>query len=218
MTTLTALVDAAITLADTTNDRILLGLSGAPGAGKSTLAWHLAAALTAAGVPATRVPMDGFHLSDAQLAALGRRERKGALDTFDGWGYLALLQRLRTERDHVVYAPEFDRTLEQPLAAGLAVAPDCHVVITEGNYLLAPAAPWSSIRHLVHEIWHCDLDDAERRHRLIERHQRFGKSAQAAADWVAQVDEANARQVNAWAPAATRRIDVAQLGLPPGRD
>ena len=71
--------------------RVLVGITGPPGAGKSYFAKDLVAAL-GAGV-AAYVPMDGFHLSNAQLVRLGRRDRKGAVDTFDVGGYAATLDR-----------------------------------------------------------------------------------------------------------------------------
>ncbi|MDQ1530619.1 MAG: hypothetical protein QOE37_724, partial [Microbacteriaceae bacterium] len=47
--------------------RVLVGIVGAPGAGKSTLAEGLAAAARARGIPTAVVPMDGYHLADAAL-------------------------------------------------------------------------------------------------------------------------------------------------------
>src|SRR5947207_15332686 len=92
--------------------RRLLGLAGAPGSGKSTLAAALAAALAERAIV---VPMDGFHLANAELARLGRAGRKGAPDTFDAAGYVALLRRLRSQPAHEpVYAPAFRREIEEP--------------------------------------------------------------------------------------------------------
>ena len=75
--------------------RRVLGLAGPPGSGKSTLAARLVERLDGAAV---LVPMDGFHLAGAELARLGRADRKGAPDTFDAAGYAALLARLRVPR------------------------------------------------------------------------------------------------------------------------
>lgn len=180
--------------------RRLLGLVGPPGAGKSTVA---AALLRALGPLAVVVPMDGFHLAQAELVRLGRAARKGAPDTFDSAGYLALLQRLRRPRaGETVYAPEFRREIEEPIAGAIGVAPEVPLVITEGNYLLlreedAPGTHWPAVRAALDEVWYVDVDDALRVQRLIQRHEHHGRSAQAARDWVQSTDEPNARSVAA---------------------
>ncbi|MBD5655735.1 MAG: nucleoside/nucleotide kinase family protein, partial [Candidatus Eremiobacteraeota bacterium] len=66
--------------------RYILGLAGAPGSGKSTLAERLHAR---APDRSAIVPMDGFHLANAELRRLGIGDRKGAEDTFDSAGYVA---------------------------------------------------------------------------------------------------------------------------------
>lgn len=185
----------ATELAQPSPERRLIGLVGAPGAGKSTVAAELIEALTAQGITAVTVPMDGFHLADVSLSRLGRLDRKGAIDTFDGHGYVALLRRLRAERDHTVFAPGFDRELEQPLAGAIAIEPEVQVVITEGNYLLVDVDPWNQVPALLDEVIYVDLDDDQRQHRLRTRHEQFGKTADAAAAWVAEVDEPNAKLI-----------------------
>jgi pantothenate kinase len=209
-----ALLDRVRALA-AEGDRVLIGITGAPAAGKSTLAEWVARTLTADGLPAAWVPMDGFHLADAALDRLGRRNRKGAIDTFDGHGYLALLRRLRAETGNTVYAPAFERDLEQPIANSIGVPPETVVVVTEGNYLLADDEPWRQVRQELTEVWFTETDAALRRERLVARHIRFGKAPDAAATWVGTVDEPNARLIGATRGRADAVIDFDALGLAP---
>ncbi|WP_030244665.1 MULTISPECIES: nucleoside/nucleotide kinase family protein [unclassified Streptomyces] len=186
--------------------RAVLGIAGSPGAGKSTLAERLVRELNGPGVPwVAHVPMDGFHLADIELERLGRRDRKGAPDTFDAAGYAALLRRLREEPgDDVVYAPGFERVLEQPVAGAIPVPATARLIVTEGNYLLLDTGAWARVRRELDEVWFCELPEAERIRRLVARHERFGKSHEEAVVWVRRSDEPNAELV-----AATRgRADL----------
>ena len=175
--------------------RKILGIVGPPGCGKSTLA---AALLQMLGNDVVAVPMDGYHLANTELARLGRAGRKGAEDTFDSAGYVALLRRLRDQKiDEIVYAPEFRREIEEPIANAIPVFPDTRLVITEGNYLLLDHGHWASVSDLLDEIWYVDVDHAVRRDRLVKRHMRFGRSQSEAEDWVATTDEPNAVRIEA---------------------
>jgi pantothenate kinase len=201
------LVNAALSLVPETG-RGMLGVAGVPGSGKTTLVEQLVAAVAdSRGADfVAHVPMDGFHLSDAQLTRLGILDRKGAPDTFDGWGYTALLQRIRSESDHPVYVPGFERDLEQPIAAALVVPPTARLVVTEGNYLLLPDGPWPKVRGALDEVWFVLTDEQLRVERLVERHVLFGKDRDHAVDWVDRVDGANARLVTATADRADRIV------------
>lgn len=184
--------------------RMVVGIAGAPGSGKSSLARKLTRRLEAAGVPAAQVPMDGFHLADVTLDALGLRHRKGAIETFDAHGYVALLRRLHDVPEHAVHAPGFERRLEQPIAAAVTVTSATRVVVTEGNYLLDADDPWPEARSLMAEVWFVELDENRRRSRLVERHVASGKDRTAAQAWVDDVDEPNASRVR-------ERRDLADL-------
>jgi pantothenate kinase len=187
---LDALVERAERLASAGGRRIL-GIAGAPGAGKSTLAAGLAAAL---GDRAVLVPMDGFHLAEAELHRLGRHARKGAVDTFDGAGYVALLRRLRAAGE-TVYAPAFRREIEEPIAGAIPVPPSVPLVLTEGNYLLLDAGDWAGIRGLLDEAWFIELPEEERLRRLTERHIEFGRPAAVAAARARGTDQRNAELI-----------------------
>ena len=178
----------------------MLGIAGAPGGGKSTLAEALADAL---GPDTARlVGMDGFHLAQAELEWLGRADRKGAPDTFDAAGYVALLRRLRTRKDAVVYAPEFHREIEQPVACAVPVPRETPLVVTEGNYLLVADGDWAGVRALLDEAWFVEGDEDRRRELLIARHVAFGKSPAYAREWVLRSDERNAELVASTRPRA----------------
>ena len=173
----------------------MLGIAGAPGGGKSTLADALAGAL---GPDTARlVGMDGFHLAQAELERLGRADRKGAPDTFDASGFVALLRRLRESSDAVVYAPQFRREIEEPVACAVPVPRDVPLVITEGNDLLVADGAWAAVRPELDEAWFVEGDDDRRREWLIARHVAFGKAPDFAREWVLRSDERNAELVAA---------------------
>ncbi|WP_433292501.1 nucleoside/nucleotide kinase family protein [Actinoplanes sp. CA-030573] len=191
--------------------RAVLGIAGPPAAGKTTIAEELVAALAPAppaGLVADRwirhVPMDGFHLADVELERLGLRDRKGAPETFDALGYAALLRRLLADEDEIIYAPGFERVIEQPIAGAIPIERDARLIVTEGNYLLL----WDAVRPLLSEVWYADLDQDTRLGRLIARHIRFGKQENAAVAWATGTDERNAAVI-----AATR--SRADLVIPP---
>jgi pantothenate kinase len=169
-------------------ERRLLGITGAPAAGKSTLAGSLTAALAP---DAVLVPMDGFHLAATQLRRLGRLDRKGAPDTFDAAGYLALLRRLRDRTEDVVYAPEFRREIEEPIAGAIAISRNVPLVITEGNYLLH----WSQACALLDQVWFVDLDEPTRQARLVERHMAYGRDRAEAEQRAHGSDQRNAELI-----------------------
>ena len=181
----------------------MIGIVGPPGSGKSTLAARFAAQH---GDTCVVVPMDGFHLAQRQLERLGRAQRKGAPDTFDVDGYVALLTRVRESTTTTVYAPLFDRHLEEPIANALAIEPRHTTVITEGNYLLHDRDGWERVRPLLDECWYLDSDDAERVRRLVARHIEHGRTAAQTEAWVADVDEPNADLIRTTRPRADRIV------------
>ena len=182
--------------------RRVLGIAGAPGAGKSTLAAAVVAAFPGVCVV---VPMDGFHLAQHELERLGRADRKGAPDTFDAAGYVALLRRLRAPvAGEIVYAPEYRRELHGALAGAIAVPAEVQVVVTEGNYVLLPSHGFAPVADLLDEAWFAEQPEDVRLARLITRHEQWGKAPGAARDWAHGPDQRNAELV-----AATRsRADV----------
>jgi pantothenate kinase len=188
----------------TSGKRLLLGVAGSPGSGKSTFSACLADALG----PDTAlvVPMDGFHLGNAIIDGTPLRQRKGAPDTFDVGGYLSLLQRLARRDEDVVYAPDFRRTIDEPVAASLAIPSAIPIIITEGNYLLNDDPRWQQVRAQLDEVWFIDTPRELRLARLVERHMLYGMDRAAAEAWANGPDAANARLIEATRPRADRII------------
>jgi pantothenate kinase len=184
--------------------RFVLGLSGSPGAGKTMLASALAEAY---GVPV--VPMDGFHRPNAELVAMGRRDAKGAPDTFDAEAYAALLRRLQAGGD--VKAPAFDHRLPDPLPDAIDVPGDAGLVVTEGNYLLLDEPRWLAVRRECDAVWHLVTDEETRIERLVRRHNDSGKDPAHAREWVARVDQPNADLVEAAAAVPDAADEVLDL-------
>lgn len=180
--------------------RVVIGLAGTPGAGKSSAAASIAAAW---GDTAVVVPMDGFHLAQKELERLGRANRKGAPDTFDAAGFAELLRRIRQTPGETIYAPAFRREIEEPVAGAIAVQPHHRLIVTEGNYLLLETPPWDRIRPLLDACWYIDIAAGQRIERLVARHVAFGRSLKAAREWVLRSDEANAAVIEQ----ARRRAD-----------
>ena len=175
--------------------RCLIGLTGPPGSGKSTLAVHLAESLSPS--PAV-VPMDGFHLAQAVIDMKGLADRKGSPETFDAWGFVNLVTRLaRPAYDGVVYAPRFDRDIEEPIAGAIPVGPADGLVIVEGNYLLLEGSPWAQIRPALDLCAYLEVEDATRTNRLVDRHVRYGRPRLEADRFVRNSDEKNARLIEA---------------------
>jgi pantothenate kinase len=192
--------------------RAIVGLCGPPGTGKSTTAFRLRDAL---GVErAVVVQLDGFHLATPVIADTPLAARRGAIDTFDPGGFASLVERVRANDEPVVYAPSFERDLEEPINASVAVRPEHDVVIVEGNYLLADGAEWARVRSCLDEVWYLHTAPGLRLPRLVQRHVASGKSPAAATAWVADSDEVNARLIASTADRADRFLDVSALPPP----
>jgi pantothenate kinase len=200
------LVERARTLA-VPGQRHLLGITGAPGAGKSKVAQEIVDKLGPG--MAVLVPMDGFHLSNQTLIALGRRGRKGASDTFDADGYVNLLRRLRNQEEEIVHAPDFDRDVDESIGSALPIRRDVPLVVTEGNYLLCDSGGWAGVAPLLDESWYLQVDDATRLQRLTYRHQVHGMSHQEADSWARTTDQDNAVVIAQSMPRADLVITMA---------
>lgn len=179
--------------------RHLLGIVGSPGAGKSTLARLVCDQLEQCVV----VPMDGFHLAHTQIEKQGKVDTKGAIDTFDAHGYVALIERIARDTSTTIYAPEYRRTIEDGIAGAIPVTPTDTLVITDGNYLLVDADPWSRLTQTIDEFWFVEPPEDLRVERLIARHIESGKTPQHARRQSLGSDEDNAALIRSCRDRAT---------------
>ena len=186
-------LERAVTLIHNTDSRVIIGLIGKPGVGKSTLSSYLLKKLPKK--TTALVPMDGFHLSNAQLNKLGRVDRKGAPDTFDSHGYVDLLRRIKTDTSNDIYFPIFHRDIEESISAEGVIHPHTSLILTEGNYLLLENDGWSQVAETLTESWFLDVDNERRMARLVARHIKYGKSPEAAHAWANGTDERNSQLV-----------------------
>lgn len=204
LTSLEEIVTEIKSLLESSSERVIIGIVGKPGAGKSTITDYI---MNSIDVKAALVPMDGYHLSNKVLVDLGSRERKGAPDTFDAQGFTHLLERIRKDEDEDIYFPIFHREFEESYSAEGVVEAGTRLILTEGNYLLVDDKKWAGVRPLLDESWFLSLDDAIRQERLIARHMRYGKSKEEAEFWSLGSDEANAQVVAESSHHATRIVD-----------
>jgi pantothenate kinase len=175
----------------------MVGICGPPAAGKSTFAAALTEELNERqGRSAVTVPMDGFHLSNVELARLGLTQRKGAPATFDAAGFVHLLRRLRAGEE-LVYAPDYSRVLHESIGGVIPVRPDVQVIVVEGNYLLLDSPPWTEVPGLLDVVAYLDAPDGLRRERLVDRQLDRGLDLPAAHVWVEESDERNAELIKA---------------------
>lgn len=197
--TVEGLIERARALA-VPGERHILGITGAPGSGKSTVAAQIVEALGPE--VAVLVPMDGYHLANEVLVALGRRDRKGAPDTFDDLGYGNLITAIHSQvpappdrTAPILYAPRFRREIEEPIGSSIPVHAHVPLVVTEGNYLLLDYGAWPQARAAIDEVWFLTLPASERHERLVRRHEAYGKAPDDARRWALGSDERNAEVI-----------------------
>jgi pantothenate kinase len=194
------------TLLQGPNPRSIIGIVGKPGAGKSTVVSEIEKRFDSSQVSV--IPMDGYHLSNEELIALGRRDRKGAPDTFDTQSFISLITKVKNSPDFEHRFPIFHREMEASIENEGSVPSSAKVIVVEGNYLFSEEHNWQGVFPLLDHTWFIQIDDEVRIERLIARHIRFGKTPEAAENWSRGSDEANARFIELTAHRASNVINL----------
>jgi len=184
------------------DQRLMIAISGIPGSGKTTLSQTVTTALNTihqAQHPGSKpvaafCPMDGYHLTRAQLSAMpdptNAHARRGAEFTFDGPAFLTLVKALRvplpaaeaenTDQDEdksTIYAPSFDHAVKDPKENDIPLRRHHRIVVFEGNYVCLDKEPWREAAGLMDERWFVEVAFDVARKRLIKRHVKAGIAA-----------------------------------------
>ncbi|WFC95148.1 protein-serine/threonine phosphatase [Malassezia brasiliensis] len=132
--------------------RFLVGISGIPGAGKSTIAQLVAERINErhGAEVCICVGMDGWHYSRKQLDAMNdpahAHARRGAAFTFDAETFVAWVEQLRRPALGAdlptLTAPTFSHAEKDPVADGVVIQPYHKMVIVEGLYCNLNMEPW----------------------------------------------------------------------------
>jgi pantothenate kinase len=209
--------DAAVTLvasrtralAAEAPGRVVIGLAGGPGTGKSTIAQEVVESLNAtAPGSAAYVPMDGFHMQHAKLLALGTAQDKGMPHTFEGAAFAAFLARLKAAQGPVS-GPAYSRQIEDVVEDAFTVPAEAKILVAEGNYLLLPEAPWNAVRPLLDLAVFIHVGREKVWARLMKRHAEAGLfTEERNREHIGRVDLPNYDRVEATAPRADLVIDV----------
>jgi len=193
--------------------RFVLGITGPPGAGKSTVSELLRDLLISRhGRLAIVVPMDGYHLSNEELVKRNLRPLKGIPSTFDADGFVALVGDIKSGARRTIVFPTFDRDADAVVACGGKVEPADEIIIVEGNYLLMTESPWHQIRHYLDDVFYIDAPHAVLLKRLLERHMEGGMNSEDALLKVDSTDLPNAHLIEKTRHLATKVVRLGENG------
>ena len=193
-------------LLESQGPRSIIGIVGKPGAGKSTVVLEIEKKFTPNEV--SIIPMDGYHLSNEALIELGRRDRKGAPDTFDTAAFISLITKVKNSPQLDHRFPIFHREIEASVEDEGLVPTSAKIIVIEGNYLFSDEHNWSGVFPLLDHTWYIEIDDEIRMQRLIARHIKYGKTPAAAEAWSRGSDEANARFIEKTSHKAENKIRI----------
>lgn len=172
-------IEYLLNLLNAKTNRMVIGLAGFPGSGKTTITQTWATQinqLVGAGT-AIALSMDGFHFSKAQLRQMPDPEkafaRRGAHWTFDAVSFSQKVRALKNAgKEETVFWPAFEHEIGDPVNDAIEVLPICRIAFVEGLYLLYRQGEWQTLEGAFEEIWFLDTPMETSIARLIRRHQQ----------------------------------------------
>ena len=186
-TLLLPLAATVLNLANASQRRVLVGVTGGAGSGKTVLSHLLCRTINALSNQEIAVPLstDAYHYPNAVLDSQVRvadgiahplRRLKGLPPTFDTKAMAADLRRVRTSDEPAIPLPIYDRDQHDPVPGGLCVRSQHRVVIVEGLHLLRPEPEWHAARDCLDFCILLDLSLETCRRRVTERKIAAGRT------------------------------------------
>lgn len=167
-------------LASKSSKRVVIGIAGIPGSGKTTLTAKMCELMNQKGFKTQGISQDGFHYYRQQLYLMKNSreaiERRGAPFTFDAVKFLRLVEKFNDPqyKDTEIMAPSFDHSKKDPIENDVVILPDTKIIFVEGNYLALKDPVWKELGGYFDEIWRLEVLMEEAKERLVERHLTAG--------------------------------------------
>jgi len=176
--------------------RVVVGIAGPTGAGKSVVAVLLKELAKQAGLPFAleSITIDAYHYPNSFLCshfANGESLKavKGRFDTYDARGLARDIGAFALgER---VSFPTYSRKLHDPVKDGIVVEAKNSLLIVEGLWLLYDKAGWDAVGPLLDYAFFIEADKGRVRDSVLKRHMTGGRTLEEAAKPYELVDARN---------------------------
>jgi pantothenate kinase len=176
--------------------RVIIGMAGPTGAGKSVVAVLFQELSKQARLPFAfeAITIDAYHYPNRHLLShfsggAPLKQVKGRFDTYD---VAALVGDLKTfAAGEIVAFPAYSRKLHDPVPNCIRVEAPAALLLVEGLWLLSDHGDWAQVRPLLDFCYFIESDKERTRQAVIKRHVTGGRTYEDAARHYAEVDGRN---------------------------